>query len=414
MKSFRERSRFPELDLTPLIDILFMLIIFFVLAASFDRGAVTVELPRGTASEVSETRPLVITVTKEGHFLLDDGATASPEETLAAAAAAAAAGGPSPSPEMWLHPGEPWRNCWISSKAAASPPWGCSSPSEAFRETLRTSPPGQPLPPRSPSALPFSVPRYTRSAAGADGADGAPSPGCRRIPRAFRRNLRALSGGERSLRTAHRGSTPSGARTCRTPRDATASPRAGTRPPEPRENGDPDTSGAHDSTEGTLSETVSRADETGTDKDTEDACAVSGTPRHTQASEIARTDRDGFFRAPSGHDGTGEARTGRTSGAGRSRSRGDEHPEAGTRGRRAAPSGRPGGRARRADPGGAAPGGSRLSPLKPAAGRGGDGGSSSSVAKGKVQEVAVEKSSGFPVWTRPPPPRCGAGCSVPP
>lgn len=93
MKSFRERSRFPELDLTPLIDILFMLIIFFVLAASFDRGAVTVELPRGTA-EVSETRPLVITVTKEGHFLLDGGTTASPEETLAAAAAAAAAGRP--------------------------------------------------------------------------------------------------------------------------------------------------------------------------------------------------------------------------------------------------------------------------------------------------------------------------------
>jgi biopolymer transport protein TolR len=94
MKSFRERSRFPELDLTPLIDILFMLIIFFVLAASFDRGAVTVELPRGGTAEVSETRPLVITVTKEGHFLLDDGATASPEETLAAAAAAAAAGRP--------------------------------------------------------------------------------------------------------------------------------------------------------------------------------------------------------------------------------------------------------------------------------------------------------------------------------
>ena len=36
-----------DLDITPLIDVLFMLIIFFVLTTSFVQGRVEVDLPRG-------------------------------------------------------------------------------------------------------------------------------------------------------------------------------------------------------------------------------------------------------------------------------------------------------------------------------------------------------------------------------
>ena len=38
MKGSSSRRVSPDLDITPLIDILFMLILFFVLAATFDRG----------------------------------------------------------------------------------------------------------------------------------------------------------------------------------------------------------------------------------------------------------------------------------------------------------------------------------------------------------------------------------------
>jgi biopolymer transport protein ExbD len=52
-------------DLTPLIDVLFMLIIFFVLTAAFVRGEVDVQLPEGQGNPVSET-PIILAVHEDG------------------------------------------------------------------------------------------------------------------------------------------------------------------------------------------------------------------------------------------------------------------------------------------------------------------------------------------------------------
>lgn len=41
----RRRQRRADIDITPLIDVLFMLIIFFVLTASFTQGFIEVDLP---------------------------------------------------------------------------------------------------------------------------------------------------------------------------------------------------------------------------------------------------------------------------------------------------------------------------------------------------------------------------------
>lgn len=57
----------PDVDLTPLIDVLFMLIIFFVLTAAFVRGEVDVRLPEGQGNPVSAT-PIVLTVREDGTF----------------------------------------------------------------------------------------------------------------------------------------------------------------------------------------------------------------------------------------------------------------------------------------------------------------------------------------------------------
>lgn len=61
----RARSRSSAIDVTPLIDVLFMLIIFFVLTTAFVRGAIDVELPRGDASPIDGRPPVVVTVGKD-------------------------------------------------------------------------------------------------------------------------------------------------------------------------------------------------------------------------------------------------------------------------------------------------------------------------------------------------------------
>lgn len=63
----RRRSS-PDVDLTPLIDVLFMLILFFVLTAAFVQGHLDVDLPQGQG-EPLPSNPLVITVRSDGSLL---------------------------------------------------------------------------------------------------------------------------------------------------------------------------------------------------------------------------------------------------------------------------------------------------------------------------------------------------------
>jgi biopolymer transport protein ExbD len=60
-----------DVELTPLIDVLFMLIVFFVLTTSFAASTIPVDLPFGTGGPV-ETGRHVITVTKEGEVFYEE------------------------------------------------------------------------------------------------------------------------------------------------------------------------------------------------------------------------------------------------------------------------------------------------------------------------------------------------------
>ena len=63
----RHRSKIAELDITSLIDVLFMLIIFFVLTASFISTNVTVDLPKSyNNASNSLDASNVITLNKDG------------------------------------------------------------------------------------------------------------------------------------------------------------------------------------------------------------------------------------------------------------------------------------------------------------------------------------------------------------
>ena len=84
------RRRRPELDITPLIDVLFMLIIFFVLTANFLQGRIEVDLPVGEAVAKTEENALLLTVRKDGSVLWGDRETRMEELAPLAAEAAAA------------------------------------------------------------------------------------------------------------------------------------------------------------------------------------------------------------------------------------------------------------------------------------------------------------------------------------
>ena len=63
----------PQIDLTPLIDCLFMLIIFFVLTMSFSKPVLDIVLPRAENSEAKAHREeILFSVKADGSFWLDE------------------------------------------------------------------------------------------------------------------------------------------------------------------------------------------------------------------------------------------------------------------------------------------------------------------------------------------------------
>lgn len=62
----RKSRRFTDIDITPLIDVLFMLIIFFVLTATFVQGKLDIDLPSGKGETADVKSALTLTVEKDG------------------------------------------------------------------------------------------------------------------------------------------------------------------------------------------------------------------------------------------------------------------------------------------------------------------------------------------------------------
>lgn len=63
----------PEISLVPLIDVILVMIIFFVVTATFDaRSVIQLELPRATGEQVDAAQPLVVLVNADGRYFVDD------------------------------------------------------------------------------------------------------------------------------------------------------------------------------------------------------------------------------------------------------------------------------------------------------------------------------------------------------
>ena len=88
------RAEDPEINLISLIDVLLVMVIFFMLSSTFiDEGRVRVQLPEAGAEHHDNrtAEPVVVTVTQQGAYLVNERELVnSSRETLRAAVAAVA------------------------------------------------------------------------------------------------------------------------------------------------------------------------------------------------------------------------------------------------------------------------------------------------------------------------------------
>jgi len=90
MKTRRFSRDRVELELTPLIDVLFMLLVFFVLTATFMNGQIPVDLPSGHGAKPPGD-PLILSIDAEGKCIVQ-GKEVSPDEAVDMAGKAVSCG----------------------------------------------------------------------------------------------------------------------------------------------------------------------------------------------------------------------------------------------------------------------------------------------------------------------------------
>ena len=74
MKFTNQQSEGNKLNLTPLIDVVFLLLIFFMVSTTFEKQAkLKIELPEATIkSQPSEQQELVISISQKGVFFVNN------------------------------------------------------------------------------------------------------------------------------------------------------------------------------------------------------------------------------------------------------------------------------------------------------------------------------------------------------
>ena len=94
MKLQIKRAEDPELNLTSLIDVVLLLVIFFMISTTFvQEGRLRVELPEaGSATTDRSQQPIVITITAQGSYRINERALVNNERATLHAALRQVAG----------------------------------------------------------------------------------------------------------------------------------------------------------------------------------------------------------------------------------------------------------------------------------------------------------------------------------
>lgn len=73
LKAQRAQRRKVLINITPLIDVLFLLLIFFLVSSTFlEQPSVTIELPEAKTAEAQEIEPHVVLIDREGAMFIND------------------------------------------------------------------------------------------------------------------------------------------------------------------------------------------------------------------------------------------------------------------------------------------------------------------------------------------------------
>lgn len=71
MEFIRSRKPALSLDMAPLIDVVFQLLIFFMLSSSFLSPAMRLNLPKAFTQDTREAQRLVVTIDRDGNFFVN-------------------------------------------------------------------------------------------------------------------------------------------------------------------------------------------------------------------------------------------------------------------------------------------------------------------------------------------------------
>lgn len=78
MKFVRHRRDMVDVNLTPLIDVVFLLLIFFMVSTTFEtRQALQLSLPESTRGSALASSPVTLSITREGEYRLGEQAFSS-------------------------------------------------------------------------------------------------------------------------------------------------------------------------------------------------------------------------------------------------------------------------------------------------------------------------------------------------
>lgn len=73
MKFRPRRGEAPDVNLTPLIDVVFLLLIFFMVSTTFDKSSeLSIELPEATAAQPPQhDKPITVAIDARGRYYVD-------------------------------------------------------------------------------------------------------------------------------------------------------------------------------------------------------------------------------------------------------------------------------------------------------------------------------------------------------
>ena len=73
MSKYKKSRESAKLDLTPLIDVVFLLIIFFMVTTTFNNfGSVQIDIPSSTIQQTDKTKSIEIIIDKDGNYHISE------------------------------------------------------------------------------------------------------------------------------------------------------------------------------------------------------------------------------------------------------------------------------------------------------------------------------------------------------